>query len=62
MVSAYAPVGAASDVAWTKYFADLVEILGYRQSGDVLVIGCDANAALGKATAKDKTEDDCGGQ
>ena len=36
----------------TKYFADLVEILGYMQSGDVLVIDVMLmRPALEKATA-----------
>lgn len=49
LISAYAPVGNASDDVWDVYFDQLDRCMGRKQNDDILVIGSDCNSSLGYA-------------
>ena len=54
LVSAYSPIGCAPQTEHDDYLHSLDECIAHKQPGDMLLIGTDANASLGRAEAKDE--------
>ena len=50
LISAYAPVGNASDDVWNIYLDQLDECIAKKKHDDILVIGSDCNSSTGYAT------------
>ena len=47
LISAYSPIGAASNDIWSDYMSRLDIIMSRKRNSDVLIIGCDCNSSLG---------------
>jgi len=47
LVSAYAPVGAASQFEWDNFLNKLEQCIRRKPARDILLIGCDTNSSLG---------------
>ena len=52
VVSAYAPLASAPQVERDRYFSDLQKCYGACNEREVLILGTDANAALGIKRSK----------
>ena len=50
LVSGYAPVSTAAEAEWTTYYDDIAAAISHRHVGDVLVLGTDANASIGRGS------------
>ena len=53
LVSAYAPVGKATDGEWDNYFDQLTECISRKNRNDILIIGTDTNSSMGISNDKD---------
>ena len=53
LVSAYAPVGKATDSEWDNYLDQLTECISRKNSNDILIIGTDTNSSMGISNDKD---------
>ena len=47
LVSAYAPIGAASQEDWEEFFDKVTQCISRKLPGDMLVMGIDANSSMG---------------
>ena len=53
LVSAYAPIGNASDNIWNDYLENFTNCINKRHNDDILIISSDCNASVGCATEND---------
>ena len=53
LVSAYSPVGASSFLQHEEYQGNLDAVIARKQPGDILLVGMDANASMGRGACSD---------
>ena len=53
LVSAYAPVGNAPDHIWDEYLEKFTNCINKKHNNDMLIVGSDCNASVGRATIND---------
>ena len=50
LISAYAPVSTASDEDWDEYYDSLACAIARGRAGDLVIVGTDANASIGRGS------------
>ena len=57
LISAYAPISTALETDWDGYYDSLSAAIARAHNGDIVVIGTDANASIGRGSLSGSTRD-----
>ena len=57
-ISGYAPVSTAPEADWDAYYASLSSAIARAHAGDVIIIGTDSNASIGRGCLGGSRSDD----
>ena len=58
LISGYAPVSTASVEEWDRYYTSLSSAMARAHTGDVIIIGTDSNASIGRGCLDGSCSDD----
>ena len=58
LISAYAPVSTADDASWDVYYSTITSAMARAHHDDVIIIGTDGNASVGRGSLDGETAED----
>ena len=61
LISGYAPVSTAPDEEWDDYYNAVSAALARARKGDVVIMGTDGNASIGRGSLDGSNREDCAG-
>ena len=60
LISGYAPVSTADEADWDAYYATLTLAIGRAHQGDIIMLGTDGNASVGRGSLSGSSDDRAG--